>query len=173
MSRRARSPRTAVNGSAGGRSAVGDLAIPMAVAVAVVVTLAGCGIWGPEGGPGGAGLAAPTSSATAGPVEAVLGADGVQRIEVSAGDDLRFTPSWVRARPGVIEFVFHNRGTTPHAVQVEVDSSAPGTGNLNGGQTQTVRVNVSVPGRYPFPCVYHVSSGMQGTLEVVGAATTP
>jgi plastocyanin len=148
-----------------------------AAAPVLVLTLSGCGLWGPEGGPGGAGMAVPTSSATAAPVEAMLGPDGVQRVEVSAGDDLRFTPSWVRARPGVIEFVFHNVGTTPHAVQVAGGSIAPGsaavgTGNLNGGQSQTVRVNLRAPGRFPFPCVYHVSSGMQGTLEVVESAPT-
>jgi plastocyanin len=93
----------------------------------------------------------------------------VQRVDVTAGDDLRFTPSLVRARPGVIEFVFHNSGATAHDIQVE--PAAVTTGNLNGGQTGTIRVTVDQPGRYPFPCLYHVSSGMQGTLEVVGSDT--
>ena len=132
----------------------------------------GCALWGPEGGPGGAGLAAPTASAEAA-VEAVLGPDGVQRVEVTAGDDLRFSPSVVRARPGVIEFRFRNIGMTPHDVRLTVTgaedrgNTTPGTGNLNGGHAQTVRITVDRAGRYPFPCLYHVSSGMQGTLEVV------
>lgn len=138
-------------------------------AIAVAAVLAGCGVWGPEGGPGGAGLAAPDASASNAPVEAVLGADGVQRVEVTANDDLRFTPSEVQARPGVIEFVFRNVGTTPHAVAVEVGATAPVTGNLNGGQSQTVRVTVERPGAYPFPCAYHLSSGMRGTLTVLPA----
>lgn len=139
------------------------------VAVAMVAaSLSGCGIWGPEGGPGGAGIVAPTVSTNAATVDAVLGADGVQRVEVSAGDDLRFSPARVRAHLGTIEFVFHNVGNTPHAVEVSVGSSAPGSGNMNGGQSQTVRVTVTAPGEYPFPCVYHVSSGMVGTLVVVG-----
>jgi plastocyanin len=145
-------------------------------ALGLVAMLGGCALWGPEGGPGGAGLAAPTSSASPAAVDAVLGPDGVQRVEISAGDDLRFSPSVVRARPGVIDFVFHNTGTTPHAVEVAIaptDSPAVGTGNLNGGQTQTVRVTVNKPGTYPFPCVYHVSSGMQGTLEIVAPPRTP
>jgi plastocyanin len=147
-------------------------------ALGLVGMLGGCALWGPEGGPGGAGLAAPTSSASPAAVDAVLGADGVQRVEISAGDDLRFSPSVVRARTGVIDFVFHNTGTTPHAVEVAIaptatDSAAVGTGNLNGGQTQTVRVTVNKPGTYPFPCVYHVSSGMQGTLEVIASPRTP
>jgi plastocyanin len=135
-------------------------------AVALVGCLAGCGVWGPEGGPGGAGLAAPVSSPTPAAVDAVLSPDGVQRVEVTAGDDLRLSPSVVRARPGVIEFVFRNVGNTPHAVEIQLDGS-PSTGNLNGGQSQTVRVTVDRPGQYPFPCVYHLSSGMRGTLDVV------
>jgi plastocyanin len=136
-----------------------------AVGIALlVVGLTGCGLWGPEGGPGGAGIAAaPSPSET--PVVAVAGPDGVQRVEVTVGDDLRFTPSLVRARPGVVEFVFRNTGTTAHDIRVEPGAS--GTGNLNGGVSGTVRVTVSQPGAYPFPCLYHASSGMQGTLEIV------
>ena len=66
----------------------------------------------------------------------------------------------------MIEFVFHNAGDTAHDIRVEPGAGA--TGNLNGGQTRTIRVTVEQPGQYPFPCLYHVSSGMQGTLEVVG-----
>jgi len=76
------------------------------LAVALCLSLSGCSVWGAEGGPGGSGLRAPTESA-APPVDAVAGSDGVQRVEVTAGDDLRFTPSVVRAHPGVIVFVFH------------------------------------------------------------------
>jgi plastocyanin len=136
----------------------------IALAAACLVGLSGCTIWGPEGGPGGAGIATGDEPATA--VGATLGPDGVQRIEVTVGDNLRFSPSLVRARPGVIEFVFHNTGATAHDIRVEPGASA--TGNLNGGQTRTIRVTVEQPGQYPFPCLYHVSSGMQGTLEVVG-----
>ena len=134
------------------------------LAVACLIGLAGCSIWGPEGGPGGAGIAA-GNEPTEVPVGATVGADGVQRVDVTVGDDLRFTPSLVRARPGIVEFVFHNVGTTPHDIRVEPGTGA--TGNLNGGQTRTVRVTVDQPGQYPFPCLYHISSGMQGTLEVI------
>jgi plastocyanin len=129
--------------------------------------LAGCSVWGPEGGPGGSGLRGPTASA-APPVDAVAGPDGVQRVEVTAGDDLRFTPSVVRAHPGVIEFVFRNTGSTPHDARVQSTASEPlgDTGNLNGGQSATVRVTVTAPGTYPFPCLYHESSGMVGQLIV-------
>jgi plastocyanin len=39
-------------------------------------------------------------------------------------------------------------------------------GNVNGGQTVTLRVTVSKPGEYPFPCLYHAESGMRGVLVV-------
>jgi plastocyanin len=137
------------------------------IVVAVTLSLAGCSVWGPEGGPGGSGLRRPTASA-APPVDATAGPDGVQRVEISEGDDLRFTPSVVRAHPGVIEFVFRNVGSTPHDARVSdpAGSALGDSGNLNGGQTATVRVTVSQPGTYPFPCLYHESSGMMGQLIV-------
>jgi len=56
-------------------------------------------------------------------------------------------------------------GTAPGSSSV--DNGEPGTGNLNGGQTGTVRVTISRPGSYPFSCLYHISSAMIGTLDVV------
>jgi len=132
--------------------------------------LAGCGIWGMEGGPGGAGGLTPTPSATVPAATASVGADGVQRVDIRVGDDLRFTPAQVQATVGTIEFVFHNDGLTPHDVRIAAGAAAApalGTsGNINGGETVTVRVTIDRPGTYPFPCVYHSTSGMQGTLEI-------
>lgn len=132
------------------------------VAAVAVFGLAGCSLWGMEGGPGGAGIAPPVTSSPAA-VTAVVGADGVQRVEVTVDDDLRFSPSVVRAKPGTIEFTFRNVGVTPHDVRVLGDLTS---GNINGGEVATVRVTVERPGTYPFPCLYHASSGMRGTLEV-------
>jgi len=133
----------------------------------LVLVLGGCSLWGMEGGPGGAGGAAPSASTSvAAPVDAVAGPDGVQRFTITMGDDLRLHPSAVRAHPGTIEFVFRNTGVTPH--DIEFASPTAGTGNVNGSASATVRVTVSQPGQYPFPCVYHQSSGMVGTLTVTG-----
>jgi plastocyanin len=109
------------------------------------------------------------ASADTGTVDAVRGDDGVQRATVTLTDGLRFTPSTVRARPGTVELTFVNDGTTPHDVTVRDVAGTPDTGNVNGGGRATVRVTVTAPGRYPYPCLYHASSGMTGTL-VVGAA---
>ena len=137
------------------------------VAVGLCLTLSGCSVWGPEGGPGGSGLRGPTASA-APPVDATAGPDGVARVEISEADDLRFTPSLVRAHPGVIEFVFRNVGSTPHDARISdpTGSALADSGNVNGGQTVTVRVTLSQPGTYPFPCLYHDSSGMVGQLII-------
>jgi plastocyanin len=129
-------------------------------ALVAVFAATGCSVWGTEGGPGGAGVAAPTATEVV--ASAVPGADGVQRVEVTMGDDLRFTPTVVRARPGIIELTFRNLGSTPHDPQVESVTA----GNINGGQARPVRVSIDRPGTYPFPCGYHVSSGMQGRIEV-------
>ena len=135
------------------------------VALVTLMLLSGCSLWGPEGGPGGAGISAASPSAPAAVAVATAGADGVQRIEITVGDDLRFTPDHVRAHPGVIEVTFRNRGQTPH--DIRVTGLEAGTGNVNSGEIQSVRLTVERPGTYPFPCLYHETSGMIGTLEVV------
>jgi plastocyanin len=153
------------------------------MAVTGATVLAGCSIWGPEGGPGGSGLKGPPPATAEPVVDATVDPDGVQRVQIEAGDNLRFTPAAIRARPGVLELVFHNVGTVPHDVEIQVggdatapaggggaglvDSGNPSTGNVNGGQSATVRVSLTGPGRYPFICTYHVSSGMRGTIQIV------
>jgi plastocyanin len=140
-----------------------------AAAAVLAASLGGCALWGIEGGPGGAGIAAPATSSPPAGVAAEVGSDGIQRVRVDVDDELRFVPMVVRARPGIVEFTFRNAGSTPHDVQLPGPDGNPAvaTGNLNGGQESTVVVTIERPGRYPFPCLYHASSGMQGTLEVV------
>jgi plastocyanin len=139
--------------------------LPVTAVVALALALGGCSLWGMEGGPGGAGAADPTVSSGQSPVPATQGPDGVQRITITTGDDLRLHPSVVLAHPGSIEFTFRNTGAIPHDIEFSGNASG-GTGNLNAGASSTVRVSVSAPGDYPFPCVYHQSSGMVGTLMV-------
>src|SRR5262249_29445460 len=124
-----------------------------------------CSLWGMEGGPGAAGAAEPTDSVAA--VDAVAGPDGVQRATIVMGDDLRLHPSLVRAHTGTVQLTFQNTGTTPHDIEIQLPAGQSGTGNLNAGVATAVRITVSQPGTYPFPCIYHQSSGMQGTLQVI------
>jgi plastocyanin len=138
------------------------------VAMLGLVALLGldaCSLWGMEGGPGAAGAAEPSDTVAA--TDAVAGADGVQRATITMGDDLRLHPSLVRAHAGTVELTFRNTGSTPHDIEVQLPAGESGTGNLNGGAATVVRISVSQPGTYPFPCLYHQSSGMQGTLEVI------
>jgi plastocyanin len=133
-------------------------------ATGLALSLGGCSLWGVEGGPGGSGAVGAGVSTGPSPVDAVAGPDGVQRVTITMGDDLRLRPSLVRAHPGTIEFTFRNAGATPH--DIELPGLSGGTGNLNGGASAIVRVSAAQPGTYPFPCVYHQSSGMTGTLVV-------
>jgi plastocyanin len=141
---------------------------PRLAALTLVLALGGCSLWGMEGGPGAAGGAAPTASSTGAPVDAVPGPDGVQRVTISLGDDLRMHPAVVRAALGTVEFTFRNTGAVPHDIAVHAATGpAVDSGNVNSGQSAVVRVSVDRPGTYPFPCVYHESSGMVGQLVVV------
>ncbi|WP_155370226.1 cupredoxin domain-containing protein [Catellatospora vulcania] len=135
-------------------------------ALAVTFALSGCALWGLEGGPDAQGAATPPAAVTAPPaVAAVLGADGVQRIEITVDDELRLTPQVVTARPGRIELTFRNVGLTPHDIALRIPAGA-GTGNINGSASDTVTVEISEPGAYPMPCLYHGTSGMRGTLQI-------
>ncbi|GAA1764323.1 cupredoxin domain-containing protein [Luedemannella helvata] len=143
----------------------------LALSVAALLSLSGCAIWGSEGGPGGSGMKKPVLQQGAGAtaddaVDVVAGDDGVQRATITLTDGLRFSPSTVRARPGTVELTFVNSGGTAHDIAVRDAGATADTGNLNGGQQGTVRVTVTAPGRYPFPCLYHASSGMVGTLVI-------
>ncbi|WP_412539583.1 cupredoxin domain-containing protein [Longispora sp. K20-0274] len=129
----------------------------------VLPLLGGCAVWGPEGGPNGVGIAKPSAVATTPTAtDAILGADGVQRVTITVTDRLRFEPSEVRANVGTIEFTIRNTGGSPHTFGVGADK----LDNINGGETRTLRVTVDRPGSYPYPCAYHGSVGMRGTLDV-------
>ncbi len=142
------------------------LAALLSLAVAALLALGACSLWGAEGGPGGIGAADPSASAGPTPVLASTGPDGIQRIDISMGDDLRLHPAVVRAHPGTVEFTFHNAGAVPHDIEFQLPTGQVGTGNLDAGASTTVRVTLSSPGTYPFPCLYHQSSGMSGTVIV-------
>jgi plastocyanin len=132
-------------------------------AILLTSLLGGCAVWGPEGGPGGWGQAVPGTTVTeAAAVDTVIGEDGVQRVTITVDDRLRFSPAVVRARMGTIEFTIRNAGGTPHTFGVGTDR----LDNINGGKTRTLRITVDRPGQYPYPCAYHISTGMKGRLEV-------
>ncbi|MEV4411655.1 cupredoxin domain-containing protein [Catellatospora sp. NPDC049609] len=136
-----------------------------AAALALTAALSGCSLWGLEGGPDAQGAALPSLAAQPEGVVATTGADGVQRIEITVDDKLRMTPDVVTAHPGRIELTFRNIGLTPHDIALRLPT-ATATGNLNGADTRTLTIDVTEPGTYPLPCLYHGTSGMRATLHI-------
>jgi len=134
------------------------------VAASLVLSLAGCGSWGAEGGPGSH-MSEAEATAAASEGEAVLGSDGVQRIELRVDDKLRFSPSVIRARTGPLVITLADTGITPH--QMILPGGAP-VAPSEGGTTQDIRLSFGKPGSYTFNCMYHVGSGMAGTIEISG-----
>ena len=114
--------------------------------------------------------ALPATIADGGTGVAVLGADGIQRITVTADDTLRYHPSVIQMKPGTIKITFRDSGTVPHTLS---ESGAPqpgepsaGVANLSGGQQTTMSLKLTRPSDYPFQCGYHANEGMYAVIEV-------
>ncbi|MEP6695820.1 MAG: cupredoxin domain-containing protein [Pseudonocardiales bacterium] len=95
----------------------------------------------------------------------VVAADGVQEITVSGSEQLRFTPSRVRAHPGVLRIILVNTGTTPHDLEVLGPGAGQTTGLIPGGGQGRVTVTLT-PGVHTFECTLHVRVHMTGTIVV-------
>lgn len=87
------------------------------------------------------------------------------------------TPEADAIRPGRVTFVVHNRGTMGHGFEIELegDSSGPGSGDLFESETAVLRPGDSTrmtvtlaPGVYEIECLVdgHDDMGMEGVLEV-------
>ncbi len=103
---------------------------------------------------------APRDTGTA---AATVLADGVQQITVRGSEQLRFTPSTVKAHPGRLRIILVNIGTTPHDLKVSVAGQS--TGLVRGGERGSVTVTL-VTGRYGFVCTLHTRVHMTGTIVV-------
>jgi plastocyanin len=100
-----------------------------------------------------------------GDVQVTTGADGVQAVTLTGGDDLRFHPSTFHVHAGKVKITMKDSGTTPHDFTF--------TGKLHGsipltmhGQSNSLELTVRTPGRYPFECQLHVKENMTGTMIV-------
>lgn len=91
------------------------------------------------------------------------------------------TPEAPAIRPGKVTFVVHNRGTMGHGYEMELegDSSGPGSGDLFKAESEVVRPGESTkltltlpPGLYEIECLVdgHDDMGMEGVLEVRAGA---
>ncbi|MBE7187551.1 cupredoxin domain-containing protein [Jatrophihabitans endophyticus] len=97
-------------------------------------------------------------------------ANGVQRIVVDTGPDLRFHPSTLVVHPGKVQIVLKNMhmgssGGPPHDLKVY---GLPGAyiPNIQEGQSASVTFTANAPGHYRFVCLIHVQQGQTGTLIV-------
>jgi plastocyanin len=88
-----------------------------------------------------------------------------QATEVQAKDDNTFAPPTLTIRAGD-RITFRNVGNLPHTATAK-DGSFD-TGNLNAGQSRTVRVTKS--GTIDYVCTYHETLGMVGNVVVEGTA---
>lgn len=141
---------------------------PLAIAVMAVGALAaaGCGSSnndnGSGGGGGGGGSAAKPSAPAAGG-----GGSTVKLSETEFKIDPA-SPSVKKA--GTVSFVASNKGTTIHALELEGPGGEKKTGNIQPGQSATLKVDLSKPGTYEFYCPIdgHKQQGMKGEIKVGG-----
>jgi plastocyanin len=133
-------------------------AVRLAVGSVLLVALTGCG---DAGNP-----AARQKSRQPDTVTLTPGPDGVQSVEVDAGDDYRFHPSRIDAHPGPVQVTLKHVGSgAPHTWHAPglPGASVPLT---NAGQTNAARFTVGRPGDYRFVCSIHEAQGQVGRLVV-------
>jgi plastocyanin len=97
------------------------------------------------------------------------GPDGTQSVEVDAGDDFRFHPSVINARPGPVQLTLKHVGKgAPHNWQAAQlpGASVPLT---TAGTSNSVRFTIGRPGDYRFICSIHETQGQVGRLVVTAS----
>jgi uncharacterized cupredoxin-like copper-binding protein len=130
-----------------------------ALAVLATVAVAGCG---------GSDNNTTTSAAPAGTTTAAQGGGGASTVNVSE-TDFKLNPADPTVKAGNVTFNVSNDGQTTHSLEVE----GPGEeqelkSDLAPGQTGTLTVDLSKPGKYEFYCPVdnHKQMGMEGTITV-------
>jgi uncharacterized cupredoxin-like copper-binding protein len=137
----------------------------LAVLVVALMGVAGCG--GDDDGGGG------TTAATTTTGETTTGASTTQAaesVDVSL-TDFKIDPPNPRIKAGQVEFRVKNEGATPHNLEVEGPNGEKELpSNLAPGQTGTLKVDLSKPGKYEWYCPVdeHRDFGMEGEITVAG-----
>lgn len=85
--------------------------------------------------------------------------------------EYKLSPSDPTVKAGTVGFEVRNRGGVPHALEVEGPSGEVETETLQPGQSETITVDLSEPGRYVMYCPIdnHRELGMEGEV-IVGSA---
>jgi uncharacterized cupredoxin-like copper-binding protein len=128
-----------------------------AAMAAVLFALAACGGDDDNGGGGGE----PASSAT--PAETV---------DVKA-TDFKLTPADPSVdKTGTVKFRLTNDGEVGHALEVEGPDGEAETEQIPPGQSATIDVDLSKPGKYEMYCPVgnHKDMGMTGEITVAGGS---
>ena len=92
-------------------------------------------------------------------------------VDVSLTDFKIDPPSPRIAKAGQVEFRVKNDGGTPHNLEVEgPNGETKLPSDLNPGQTGTLTVDLSKPGKYEWYCPVdkHRDFGMEGQITVAG-----
>ncbi|MGE5239800.1 MAG: cupredoxin domain-containing protein [Chloroflexota bacterium] len=106
---------------------------------------------------------------------ATVDADGVQRIDMTAGE-YYFDPNYVVVKVNVpVEIkIGRNSGITPHDIVLEALDAGISVKEDVGTAPKVIRFTPTKAGKYPFYCTKkflffksHRERGMEGTLEVV------
>ena len=78
--------------------------------------------------------------------------------------EFRFALSTQTVRKGTVTFKLKNNGGIPHNLRI----NGKQTPNIDPGQTTTLKVTFTKPGKYPYLCTLpgHAAAGMKGVLKV-------
>ena len=134
----------------------------IAAVIAAALAVAGCG-----------GSSTPSSSAAQTPAthapatSAPAGSASGQQVTITGTSALRFSPMTVHVHAGKVQVTLMDMGAYPHNIVIPKlgVTSRTVTGDP-GGDRVAFTVTFAHPGRYPFHCQYHASSGMVGVFVV-------
>jgi uncharacterized cupredoxin-like copper-binding protein len=130
-----------------------------ALAVLATVAVAGCG---------GSDNNTTTSAAPAGTTTAAQGGGGASTVNVSE-TDFKLNPADPTVKAGNVTFNVSNDGAVTHSLEVEGPNEEQTLkSELSPGQSGTLTVDLSKPGKYEFYCPVdnHKQMGMEGTITV-------
>ncbi len=106
---------------------------------------------------------------------AVVGADGVQKVEITGGS-YYFNPNDIVVKVNVpVELVVKKEGSTPHSIFLKAPEAGIDFDVTLGNEPKTIKFTPTKVGTYPFWCTKraplssksHKDRGMTGVIEVV------
>ena len=109
------------------------------------------------------------------PFVAIIGADGIQRAEITGGS-YYFDPAFIQVKVNVpVELkVKKAGGSTPHSIALKAPEAGINFSVSLGNEPKSITFTPTKVGKYPFWCTKrflflksHKDQGMTGVLEVV------